>query len=134
MESMAAAAARLILDSGAVIAWQRRHPRVRSYLTKAMRSGTPVVIPAVVLAECVRGGPRDAPTYQLLAAARVSVVGARIAIAAGLLLAEAGMSATVDALVAAEALRGGPCVLLTSDPADLRALVGKRRDVQVMAL
>jgi predicted nucleic acid-binding protein len=134
MERMAAAAPRLILDSGAVIAWQRQHPGVRAYLTRAMRGGSPVVIPAVVLAECVRGGPRDAPIHQLLAVARVSVVGARIAIAAGHLLAEAGMSATVDALVAAEALRGGPCVVLTGDPVDLSALIGKRRDIQVRAL
>src|SRR6266542_7147374 len=91
METMAAAAARLILDSGAVIAWQRQRRPVVRYLTEAMETSVPVVIPAVVLAECVRGGPRDASIHRLLAAAHVSVVGARIAIAAGRLLAEAGM-------------------------------------------
>jgi len=131
---MAAAAARLILDSGAVIAWQRQRRPVVRYLTEAMETSVPVVIPAVVLAECVRGGPRDASIHRLLAAAHVSVVGARIAIAAGRLLAEAGMNATVDALVAAEALRGGPCVVLTADPADLGALTGKRPHVQVVAI
>lgn len=131
---MAAAAARLILDSGAVIAWQRQHRPVVRHLTEAMRTSVPVVIPAVVLAECARGGHRDAPIHRLLSSAHVAAVGARIAIAAGRLLAEAGMNATVDALVAAEAIRGGPCVVLTSDPADLRVLIGKRHYVQVMAI
>jgi predicted nucleic acid-binding protein len=131
---MAAAAARLILDSGAVIAWQRQRRSVVRYLTQAMATSAPVVVPAVVLAECARGGPHDAPIHRLLASAHVAAVGARIAFAAGVLLAETGMSATVDALVAAEALRGGPCVVLTSDPADLEALVGKRPDVQVIAV
>src|SRR6266542_1036449 len=102
METMAAAAARLILDSGAVIAWQRQRRPVVRYLTEAMETSVPVVIPAVVLAECVRGGPRDASIHRLL--------------------------------VAAEALRGGPCVVLTADPADLGALIGKRPHVQVVAI
>ncbi len=125
---------RLVLDSGAVIAWQRGRPSVWARVTQAVRRGTPIVIPAVVLAECLRGGPRDASIRRLLAAGRVSVVGARIALAAGRLLGEAKMNATVDALVAAEAIRGGPCVVLTSDPADLRALIGKRPHVQVIAV
>lgn len=125
---------RLVLDSGAVIAWQRGRPSVWARVTQAVRRGTPIVVPAVVLAECVRGGPRDASIHRLLAAARVSVVGARIALAAGRLLGEAKLNATVDALVAAEAIRGGPCVVLTSDPADLGALIGKRPHVQVIAV
>jgi hypothetical protein len=40
----------------------------------------------------------------------------------------------VDALIAAEAIRGGPCVVLTADPGDLAALVGKRPYVQVIAV
>ncbi|HZD37570.1 MAG TPA: PIN domain-containing protein [Actinomycetes bacterium] len=131
---MAAAAARVILDTGAVIAWQRQRPHVVRYLTELMARSLPVVVPAVVLAECVRGGARDAPIHRLLASVRVTSVGARVAIAAGRLLAEAGMDATVDALVAAEAIRGGPCLVLTSDPADLGALIGKRSYVQVIAI
>jgi hypothetical protein len=127
-------AARLILDSGAVLAWQRRRRDVWSYVVDAMRRGTPIVIPAVVLAECFRGGPRDVPIHRLLAGARVPFVGTRIALAAGRLLGEARMSATVDALIAAEAIRGGPCVVLTADPGDLAALVGKRPYVQVIAV
>jgi PIN domain len=125
---------RLILDSGAVIAWQRGRPSVWGRVAQAVRRGTPIVTPAVVLAECVRGGPRDAPIHRLLAIAHVPFIGPRVAIAAGRLLGEAGMNATVDALVAAEAIRGGPCVVLTSDPGDLAALVGKRPYVQVIAI
>jgi hypothetical protein len=131
---MGTLAARLILDSGAVIAWQRWRRPVLSYVVEAMERGMPIVIPAVVLTECARGGPSDARIHRLLAAARVPVVGARIALDAGRLLGETGMHATVDALVAAEAIRGGPCVVLTTDPADLGALIGKRPYVQVMAV
>jgi rRNA-processing protein FCF1 len=134
MERMAAAAARVILDTGAVIGWQRQRPHVRAYIAEVIASSVPIVVPAVVLAECARGGLRDASIHRLLAAARVSIVGMRIAFAAGLLLAETGMNATVDALVAAEAIRGGPCVVLTSDAADLGALIGKRPYVQVIAV
>ncbi len=134
MERMAAAPARVILDTGAVIAWQRQRRHVRVYLTELMASNVPIVIPAVVLAECARGGPRDAHIHRLLASARVASVGARVALAAGRLLAEAGMDATVDALVAAEAIRSGPCVVLTTDPTDLGALIGKRSYVQVIAI
>jgi PIN domain len=134
MARMAAAAARLILDSGAVIAWQRQRRSVVRYLTEAMASSVTVVVPAVVLAECARGGARDTPIHRLLASAHVAAVDARIALAAGALLAETGMTATVDALVATEAIRGRPCVVLTSDPADLGALIGKRPDVEVRAI
>jgi len=125
-------AGRLILDSGALIGWQRRDPTVWAYVAQAARRGTSVVVPAVVVAECVRGGPRDALIHRLLATVRVPFIGKRIAVHAGRLLGERRMRATVDALVAAEAIRGGPCLLLTSDPNDLAPLVGERPYVQIV--
>jgi len=125
-------AGRLILDSGAVIGWQRNDPNVWRYVTQAAGRGATIVVPAVVVAECVRGGGRDASIYRLLHAARVPVVSKRVAVHAGLLLGKAGTSATVDALVAAEAIRGGPCLLLTSDPGDLAALVDGRPYVRIV--
>jgi hypothetical protein len=125
-------AGRLILDSGAVIGWQRNDLNVRRYVTQAARRGASVVVPAVVVAECVRGGGKDASIHRLLATARVPSVSKRVAIHAGHLLGKAGTSATIDALVAAEAIRGGPCLLLTSDPGDLAALVGGRPYVRIV--
>jgi hypothetical protein len=125
-------AERLILDSGAVIGWQRNDPNVWAYVDEAARRGASVVVPAVVVAECIRGGGRDASIHRLLHAARVPFVSKRVAVQAGGLLGKAGMRATVDALVAAEAIRGGPCMLLTSDPGDLVALLDGRPYVRVV--
>jgi predicted nucleic acid-binding protein len=125
-------AERLILDSGAVIGWQRNDPNVWGYIAEAAKLGIAVVVPAVVVAECVRGGGRDASIHRLLAAARVPSVSKRVAVLAGYLLGRAGSSATIDALVAAEAIRGGPCMLLTSDAGDLAALVDGRPYIRIV--
>ena len=59
------AARRLILDSGAVIAWSRGDARVRALLTRAVELGRDIRIPVAVLAETLRGGPRDAPIHRV---------------------------------------------------------------------
>ena len=87
----------------------------------------------VVVAETVRGnGPRDAlvnlvtaqmsPQHQLTD---------EIARAAGRLLGDAKSSSTIDALVVAEALDCAPAIIWTSDPADLRSLLGDHRGVTI---
>jgi hypothetical protein len=126
--------ARLILDSGAVIAVQRGSRLVDAYLATAAARGEEVVVPAVVVAETVRGGPADAPIHRLLRASHVPFLGRRLAEAAGRLQAAAGMAAAVDALVVAEAVRGGPCVLLTSDPGDLSRLAAARPFIRIVAV
>jgi hypothetical protein len=93
-----------------------------------------IVIPPIVVAETIRGGPRDAPIHRLLRAVRVPFVGLRLARFAGALLGAAGMRDAADALVMAEALRTGPSVLLTSDPSDMIRLAGNRRSVRVVAV
>lgn len=90
-------------------------------------------MPMVVLAETVRGsGPRDAAvnlTLNQFAPHRpLDEPTARVA---GALLAAAGSNSTVDALVAAEALRRAPATLITSDPDDLRTLLAGHRGVVV---
>ncbi len=127
-------AGRLILDAGAVIGYQRNDPKVWAYVKRAAERDAAVAVPAVVVAECVRGGARDAPIHRLLAAAHVPFVGKRVAIQAGRLLGETRTGGTVDALVAAEAIRGGPCVVLTGDPGDLAPLVGDRPYVRVVGI
>jgi hypothetical protein len=59
---------RLILDSGAVIALARGDQRARAFLARSLEMGATVEIPVVVLAETVRGGPRDAPINRVLKA------------------------------------------------------------------
>lgn len=58
----------LILDSGAVIALARGDQRAGAFLARSLEMGATVEIPVVVLAETVRGGPRDAPVNRVLKA------------------------------------------------------------------
>jgi predicted nucleic acid-binding protein len=86
--------------------------------------GTLVVVPAVVIAETTRGGPRDAPVNRVLTTVdEITPVTEATARLAGRLLAAAGLpNATIDALVVAEAALGDAAILLTSDLKDLSAL------------
>lgn len=84
--------------------------------------GDEIVVPSVVVAQSIRGGPRDAPIHRLLHAVFVSFIGLRLARRAGELMGASGTSDAVDALIVAEALRGGPTLVLTSDPDDMHRL------------
>jgi len=90
-------------------------------------------VPVVVVAETVRGtGPRDAPVNLVLAQTEPRYpLTEQIARVAGALLGAARSSATIDALVVAEALDCTPAMIWTSDPTDLRQLLGDRRGVTV---
>ena len=116
--------ARLILDSGAVIALAARDATARQFVDRAIRMGTLVVVPAVVIAETTRGGPRDAPVNRVLKTVdEITPVTEATARLAGRLLAAAGLpNATIDALVVAEAALADAAILLTGDLKDLSAL------------
>ena len=126
----------LILDSGAVLALARQDVRARAALTAAWEAGADVVVPAVVVAETVRGhGPRDAPVNRVLSAVgNVAPATEDRARTAGALLAAAKSSATVDALVVAEAVRRPGGVVLTGDVDDLRRLARSNPEVIVQPL
>lgn len=128
-----APAVRLILDSGAVIALARRDQRARAALTAAWEVGAEVVLPAVVVAETVRGdGPRDAAVNRVVAAVgEVADVDEATARVAGSLLARARSTATVDALVVAEAVARGGGVVLTGDVDDFEKLAATHTEVVV---
>jgi predicted nucleic acid-binding protein len=126
---------RLILDSGAVIALARGDGRARAFLARALELQTPVEIPVVVLAETVRGGPRDAPLHRVLKAVgavpEAREVHGRIA---GQLLAAARSSDTVDALVLAHAVEAGGAHVLTGDREDLERLAAPHPEVWIHTL
>lgn len=127
---------RLILDAGAVIALSRRDDRARAALAAAWEAAAEVSIPAVVVAETVRGsGPRDAPVNRVVGAVGdVAVADEATARVAGALLGAAGSDATIDALVVATALERGGGVILTGDPDDLGRLAEGHADVVVEGL
>jgi hypothetical protein len=118
---------RLILESGAVIAWSRDDGRARAILTRALELALDV--PTAVLAEILGGGPRDAPIHRVRNAVDVVFpADERMARLAGTLLGRTGGSNTVDALVGAEAATVGADVL-PGDPDELCALLVGHRSV-----
>lgn len=126
---------RLILDSGAVIALARRDQRALAFLARALELNAQVEIPVVVVAEVVRGGPRDAPVNRVLRAVG-SVPAAREAHAriAGELLGRARSAATVDALVVAHAVEAGGAHVLTGDRGDLARLAASHPEIRIHAV
>ena len=126
---------RLILDSGAVIALSRGDQRARAFLARALELRAPVEVPVVVVAETVRGGPRDATVNRVLEAVG-AVPEARESHGrlAGRLLGHAGSRATVDALVVAHAVAAGGGLVLTGDAKDLRPLSGLHPEVRIQPL
>jgi predicted nucleic acid-binding protein len=94
-----------------------------------------VEVPVVVVAETIRGGPKDAPVDRVLKAVG-SVPDTREAHgrAAGRLLGTARSTATADALVVAQAVEAGGALVLTGDPDDLNRLARPHPEVWVQEL
>jgi predicted nucleic acid-binding protein len=126
---------RLILDSGAVIALARGDQKARAFLSRALELGALIEVPVVVLAETVRGGPRDAPVNRVLKAVGsvpfAQEVHGRIA---GQLLGSARSSSTVHALVVAQAVEAGGAQILTGDREDLERLAAAHPEVWIQPL
>ena len=122
---------RLILDSGAVIALSRGEPRPRAMLRRALELGAETRIPVAVLAETLRGGPRDAPVHRVRNAVDVFPADERVGRLAGSLLGRTGGTNAVDAMVAAEAILTR-AEILTGDPDDLSALLAPHPTVRVI--
>lgn len=95
-----------------------------------------LLIPAVAIAETTRGGARDASINRVVKSVdEVGVVDEAVAREAGCLLATVPITnATIDALVAAMALRREPTVILTGDVADITALTAGYRHVRVVGV
>ncbi len=126
---------RLILDSGAVIALSRGEQRARAFVARAAELGARVEIPVVVVAETVRGGPREAAVNRVLKAVdAVPEATEEVGRTAGRLLGRAGSAATVDALVVAQAVAAGGAHVLTGDTDDLELLAADHPEVWIQRL
>ena len=128
--------ASLILDAGAIIDAATSRTRTLVVLKAAREEGAEVVVPAVVVAETVRGaGPRDARVNLILrGVSEITPTTEDRARLAGALLGAAQSDDTIDALVVAEAVGRGGGVILTGDPADLRRLAAGHPEVVIEAL
>ncbi|MEU8197548.1 PIN domain-containing protein [Microbispora amethystogenes] len=104
-------------------------------LHAAHLDGRRVLTSAVILAEALRGTPRDAGVHRVLGGVVVEPVTREIGELAGKLIGTAGMSTdqAVDAMVAATALtQEGPVVIVTSDVPHLSALTAGHERIRVV--
>lgn len=131
-----------VLDSEALsaLAFPRERTRAarraQAVLTAVERWGGRACVPAPVIAEVARSGPRRAAVDHVLRRLPVVDTDRRIATSAGLLLGQHGLDSrhAVDAFVAATAIGARPAVVLTGDPNDLTRLMGDEAGVGVEAL
>jgi len=111
----------LTLDTGALIAFEKRKRDVMALLGHAWQTGIALHVPTVVVAEAWRGGSGSARLAKILAACRIEPLVEDVARLAGEALGVVRGATTIDAIVVACAhALGAP--LVTSDPRDLRAL------------
>jgi predicted nucleic acid-binding protein len=123
----------LLLDSEAISALAHgpnaRRDRVRALVGEMRRRQLPVGTVAAVLAEVVRGHPRDAGVFAGLRRERVEVhpVDTRVGVRAGQLLGatSAGSERAVDAFIVAVADLNGGAIVATVDTDDLGRLASR---------
>jgi predicted nucleic acid-binding protein len=116
----------VVLDSqGLWVVARNDDEDARAVLAASSRTGVPVLVSAAVLAEALFGDERDARANQVLKRIQIAPVTDVIARSAAKLKRLAGLTgvaATIDAVVVATAEAVGGGVILTSDPAYIRAL------------
>lgn len=113
----------VVLDAGALIAFERGDARMRALVREALKTGVRLVIPAGVLGQAWRGAARQAPLRALVKGPTtiVPALDQVLAEAAGVLCGRAGTSDVIDASVVLVARRER-AVVVTSDEGDLRHL------------
>ena len=114
----------LILDAGAFIAIERGDRVVLARVALAQREREAIVTSAAAVAQVVRNSARQVRLQRSLAIVDERPLDRHVARQIGALLATSGGSDVVDAAIAVLAVQGDE--LLTSDPGDLRALVGEQ--------
>lgn len=110
----------IVLDAGALIAFERGDARMRALVREALKAGVRLVIPAGALGQVWRGAASQAPLRALVKGPTtlVPVLDQLLAEAAGVLCGRAGTSDVIDATVVLVARRER-AVVVTSDVDDL---------------
>jgi predicted nucleic acid-binding protein len=133
--------AQLILDSGALIAFERGDQQIAAYLLQASLRTRPPLLPTAVIAETWRGGSRSALIARAMQSCRPIELTEELARRAGELLGrhasllrQRQKSLVVDAIVVMTAASLGGGRILTSDPGDIGALADDYQNVEVEAI
>lgn len=115
--------ASVVLDAGALIAFERGDARMRALVREALKQRVRLVIPAGALAQAWRGSARQARLRALVTGPTTNVpaLDQVLAEASGALCARSGTSDVIDASVVLVARRER-AVVITSDADDLRRL------------
>lgn len=124
-----------VLDAGALIALDRGDRATWALLAEVERAGQRPVVPAPVLAQAWRGGPRQARLSKVLSGADLISADESVSRRAGALLGRAHTADVLDALVALAAEDRPGHEVLTSDPVDIEQLLatlGIRRTIRVV--
>ncbi|HVY32359.1 MAG TPA: PIN domain-containing protein [Polyangiaceae bacterium] len=113
----------VVLDAGALIAFERGDAKMRALCREAQRSGARLVVPAGVVGQAVRDPSRQVALRALLHAGTTQVepLTHALAEACGVLCGRTKTRDVVDASVALSARRHN-AVVVTSDPKNLRRL------------
>ena len=113
----------VVLDAGALIAFEKADARMRALCREALRTDTRLVVPAGVVGQVWRDGARQVELGALLNGRTTSVpaLDRVLSEAAGVLCGRAKTSDAIDASVVLTAKRER-AVVVTSDPDDLRRL------------
>lgn len=114
----------VVLDAGALLAIERREPRMLAYLREAQRRGVPLRTSSAAVAQVWRGGPRQAELARQLPAIGERALDPDAARAIGALLGASGTTDVVDGHVALLCSPGD--AVLTSDPEDIGRLLDVR--------
>ena len=109
----------LTFDTGALIALERRRPRMRAVLEHALATDQRVTVPAIVVGEWWRR--RTEIGEAILASVDIEPLNADLAKAAGEALAALPRATLVDAIVMASAASRGD-IVYSSDIDDLERL------------
>ena len=110
----------VVLDTGALIAFERNVPKVRLLLELAIESGTKIYAPAAVIAQAWRDGAKQTRLSRLVGSGWLLVqpLDLEEAKASGSICGRSNTADVVDASVVLLARRHGG-IVVTSDPSDI---------------
>jgi hypothetical protein len=107
----------IVVDSGALIGFERKNRLVVAFLETAQRQQIPIRTTSGVIAQVWRSGSRQASLARLLRGADERSIDPQSARRIGALLAVSGSFDVIDASVIDAAMNGDE--ILTSDPDDI---------------
>lgn len=123
----------LVLDAGALIGLERGSQMVITMAEQAHELGGETVIPASVLGQVWRGGPKAARLARLVAGSEVDALDKDRATEIGMRLGARGGTDVVDAHVACCAAER-EAVVATSDVVDIQGLIEPDEPVRLIAV